>query len=162
MSIATGFRPTINESGLTTGRQVVATYSTYGEAQRAVDHLADASFPVEHTSIVGHDVSLVERVTGRMTKARATLSGAAAGAWFGLFIGLFVGLFTIGPVWFSLLIAGLVIGAIWGAVFGFIAQWATRGRRDFASEVGLVAASYEVTVADAYAARARQLLSQLG
>jgi hypothetical protein len=47
MSIATGFRPTINESGLTTGRQVVATYSTYGEAQRAVD------LPAQHSGRPG-------------------------------------------------------------------------------------------------------------
>jgi uncharacterized membrane protein len=162
VSFATNIRPGILDGDVATGRQVVATYSTYTQAQRAVDHLADASFPVERTSIVGRDVTLVEQVTGRMTSARATAMGAAGGAWFGLFIGLFVGLFTIGPVWFSLLIAGLVIGAIAGAVFGFVAHWASGGRRDFSSEFGLAAARYELTIADADADRARQLLSQLG
>ena len=140
--------------------QVVARYATYDQAQRAVDHLSDASFPVEYSSIVGRDLSLVEQVTGRMTKARATLMGAGSGAWFGLFIGLFVGLFTIGPVWITLVIAGLVIGAVWGGAFGLAAQWATRGERDFASASAIVAAQYEVTVADPYDDRARQLLSQ--
>jgi uncharacterized membrane protein len=162
MSIATGMNPRIADSVGLAGRQVVASYTTYGQAQFAVDHLSDSSFPVEQTSIIGRDLSLVERVTGRMTKTRAAAMGAVAGAWFGLFIGLFVGIFTIGPVWLSLVIAGLVIGAIWGAIFGFVAQWATHGQRDFASARAIVAARYDVTVADAYADRARQLISSLG
>jgi uncharacterized membrane protein len=145
-----------------TGGQVVASYTTYGQAQLAVDHLSDSSFPVEHSAIIGRDLSLVEQVTGRMTKTRATAMGAFAGAWFGLFIGLFVGLFAVGPVWLSLVLVGIVIGAIWGAIFGFVAQWLTRGQRDFASVSAIVAARYDVTVADAYAERARQLLSSLG
>ncbi len=42
------------------GRQLVATYATYDEAQRAVDQLSDAGFPVESVDIVGRDLSLVE------------------------------------------------------------------------------------------------------
>jgi hypothetical protein len=162
MIIATEARPGVADSVGLTGRQVVANYTTYGQAQSAVDHLSDSSFPVENTAIVGRDLSLVEQVTGRMTKSRAAAMGALTGAWFGLFIGLFIGLFTIGPVWLSLVLAGLVIGAIWGAIFGFIAQWATRGQRDFASASAIVAARYDLTVVDAYAERARQLLSSLG
>jgi hypothetical protein len=162
MTVATGTRPGVADSLGLSGRQVVASYASYDQAQLAIDHLSDSSFPVEHTSIVGRDLSLVEQVTGRMTKARATAMGAGAGAWFGLFIGLFLGLFTIGPVWLSLLVGGLVIGAIWGGIFGFVAHWATRGQRDFASVKAIAAARYEVTVADAYAERARQLLSSLG
>lgn len=162
MSIATGMRPGVADSVGLDGRQVVASFTTYGQAQSVVDRLSDSSFPVEHTAIVGRDVSIVERVTGRMTKTRAAAMGAFGGAWFGLFIGFFFGLFTIGPVWLSLVVAGLVIGAVWGAVFGFVAQWATHGQRDFASRSGLIAARYEVTVTDAYAERARQMLSSLG
>ena len=142
--------------------QVIATYRTYLEAQRAVDHLSDASFPVEHTAIIGRDLSLVEQVTGRMTTTRATLMGAAVGAWFGLFIGLFFGLFTVGAAWLSLVVAGIIIGAIWGAIFGFVAHWATHGQRDFASASAIVAARYDLTVGGADVARARQLLSSLG
>ncbi len=162
MSVATGLTPGVADSVGLAGGQVVESYTTYGQAQRAVDHLSDSSFPVENTSIVGRDLRLVERVTGRMTKTRATAMGAVGGAWFGLFIGLFIGLFTIGPVWLSLVLAGLVIGAIWGAIFGFVAHWTTRGQRDFASASAIVAARYDVTVTDAFAERARQLLSSLG
>jgi hypothetical protein len=142
--------------------QVVATYSTYPDAQRAVDRLSDAGFPVEHTQIIGLDLRLVEKVTGRLTNVRAAAAGAASGAWFGLFIGLLVGLFTTGPAWLGLVLGGVLIGAFWGAVFGFFAHWTTQGRRDFASTQGLVAARHELWVADEHAARARQLLADLG
>ena len=144
------------------GWQVVASYENYADAQRAVDRLSDAGFPVEHTEIVGRDLRLVERVTGRMTNARAAAAGATGGAWFGLFIGLLVGLFTTGPAWLGLMLGGLLIGAVWGAIFGFLAHWATRGQRDFASIQSLVAGSHDLLVADEYAQQARELLSHPG
>jgi uncharacterized protein YqgC (DUF456 family) len=103
-------------------------------------------------------VRLVERVTGRLTTARAAGAGALSGAWFGLFIGLLVGLFTSGPEWFGLVLGGLLIGAFWGAVFGFVAHWLTRGQRDFSSVRGLVASRYDVSVQQDQAQRARELL----
>src|ERR1700747_942435 len=112
--------------------EVGASYSNYAGAQSAVDRLSDASFPVQYVEIVGRDLRLVEQVTGRVTKLRATGAGAGSGAWFGLFVGLLVGLFTTGPTWLGLVLGGLVIGAIAGGVFGFLVQWATHGQRDFA------------------------------
>ena len=140
--------------------QTIANYPTYPEAQAAVDRLSDAGFPVESVDIVGSDLRLVERVTGRLTRGRAAWAGAGVGATWGLFFGLLVGLFTTGPEWVGLVIGGLVIGAIWGALFGFFAHWSTGGRRDFASTSGLVAARYDLMVADEHAARARELLAQ--
>jgi Heat induced stress protein YflT domain len=136
----------------------VASYATYAEAQRAVDALSDAGFPVESVSIIGHDVRLVERVTGRLTTARAAGAGAVSGAWFGLFIGLLVGLFTTGAEWIGLVLGGLLIGAVWGAIFGFVAHWTTRGQRDFSSVSSLVAGRYDVTAPQTQAERARELL----
>ncbi len=95
-----------------------------------------------------------------MTTGRATLAGAGSGAWFGLFIGLLVGLFTTGPAWARLVIGGVFIGAAWGAIFGFLAHYAMRGRRDFASDRALVADRYDVVVT-ADAERARTMLAQL-
>ena len=145
---------------LAAGRQSVASYATYPEAQQAVDFLSDSGFPVEHTDVVGSDLRLVEHVTGRLTNARAAMAGAGSGAWFGLLIGLLVGLFTTGPVWLGLILGGLAIGALWGAVFGFVAHSATRGRRDFASVSGIVAGRYELVVAPEHADRARVLLAE--
>jgi hypothetical protein len=71
-----------------------------------------------------------------------------------------VGLFTTGPTWAGLVLGGLLIGAVWGAIFGFIAHYAMRGRRDFASARALVAERYDVLVT-AEAERARTLIAQL-
>ena len=137
----------------------VATYETYDTVQEAVDRLSDASFPVENVEIVGRSLRLVERVTGRLTNARAAGAGAATGAWLGLFVGLLIGIFSSGPVWLGLMFGGLLIGAVWGAAFGFIAHWATHGRRDFASTAGLSAESYDLMVVEDEAERARTLLA---
>src|SRR5918997_7179681 len=139
-------------------RQPVASFATYAEAQRAVDLLSDAGFPVEVAEIVGYDLRLVERVLGRITTVRAAGAGAASGAWFGLFIGLLVGLFTTGPEWLGLVLGGVLIGAFWGAVFGFFAHWATRGMRDFASVRPLAAGPHGGKLPPPQGARARPLL----
>jgi hypothetical protein len=143
------------------GDEVVAGYQTYADAQAAIDRLADAQFPVQYTEIVGRNLRLVERVTGRITDGRATAVGAATGAWFGLFIGLLVGLFTPGPAWLGLILGVLLIGVLWGALFGFLAHRMGSGRHDYESLRSLAASRYEVMVANAYADRARQLLSPL-
>jgi hypothetical protein len=146
---------------ITAGRQTVARYDRYEDAQRAVDHLSDSGFPVEQVEIVGSDLHLVEHVTGRLTSGRAALAGAGSGAWFGLFVGLLVGLFTTGPTWLGLVLGGAAIGAAWGALFGFIAHSATNGQRDFAATGGLVAEHYDVTVPDGDAERARSLINEM-
>jgi hypothetical protein len=140
----------------------VASYTSYEKAQHAVDQLSDEQFPVENLDIVGSGLRLVERVTGRLTKTRATAAGAVSGAWFGLFIGLLVGLFTQGPAWIGLIIGGLLIGAAWGAVFGFAGHAATRGRRDFSSAQTLTATRYDIIARGGTADRARSILQQAG
>jgi hypothetical protein len=133
---------------------LLASFSDYLEAQRLVDRMSDDGFPVESVRIIGDGVRTVEQVTGRMTRGRAALAGAASGAWFGVFIGLLFGLFTAGAAWVPLLLVSLLIGAFWGAVFGFVAHWSTRGQRDFSSVMTLQAQRYEVHVDQAMAARA--------
>ena len=155
--MATGF----DSQFTTAGRQTIARYDRYEDAQRAVDHLSDAGFPVEEVEIVGSDLHLVEHVTGRLTTGRAAMAGAGSGAWFGLFVGLLVGLFTTGPAWLGLVLGGAAIGAAWGALFGFFAHRATHGQRDFSSARGLVAEHYDVTVSVADEERARTLIAQI-
>jgi hypothetical protein len=152
--------PTTDIVSPPSGGETVATYNSYEDAERAVDYLSDNGFPVENAQIVGSSLRLVEQVTGRVTTGRAALAGAGSGAWFGLFIGLLVGLFTTGPTWAGLVLGGLLIGAAWGAIFGFVAQYAMRGRRDFSSARALVAERYDVAVT-AEAERARTLIEQL-
>jgi hypothetical protein len=154
--------PDASTRDTTTGRATVTVgvYLDYASAQRAVDYLSDNQFPVEHTTIVGTDLRLVEKVLGRITVARAAALGAGTGAWFGLLIGLVLGLFAASG-WWLIILTGVLLGAVWGAVFGAVAQAATRGQRDFASRSMLVAGQYAIAVDTEYADQARQLLTRL-
>ncbi len=145
-----GSRPTVT----------VATFPDYVLAQRAVDYLSDNQFPVQHTTIIGTDLRLVERVLGRMTIARAALLGAGSGAWLGLLIGLLLSLFSTSG-WWRILLAGLIFGAVWGAIFGAFAHAMTGGQRDFASRSTIAAGQYAVTVDAEFADQAKQLLTRL-
>jgi uncharacterized membrane protein len=144
-----------------TAWNTVASYDDYAAAQRAVDRLSDDGFPVEHLDIIGSDLRLIERVTGRLTKARAAGAGAVSGAWFGLLIGLLLSIFTTGP-WWGLFVVGAVIGAVWGALFGFLGHAATRGARDFASARTLAAMRYDIVARDGYLDAARSGLQLAG
>ena len=147
---------------LPVGRYSLGSYPRYEQAQAVVDHLSDRGFPVEHLSIVGADLHLVERVTGRMTRGKAALAGAMSTAWLGLLFGLFVGLFAeSGTALLGLALYGLVFGAIFGAALGFAAHAATGGRRDFSSTAGLAATRYEVLVEQSRAQEAERLVAQL-
>ncbi|MFC0509241.1 general stress protein [Micromonospora costi] len=157
-------RPTTPGDGQSPGTGpptvTIGSYPDYPSAQRVVDYLADNRFPVEHSAIVGTNLTLVETVLGRMTTARAALIGAGTGAWFGLFIGLLFGIFTVGN-WLGVIVVGLVVGAIWGAVFGAVAHAMTGGQRDFTSASSLRAGQYAVIVDASLADQARQLLGRL-
>ncbi|MEU7698077.1 general stress protein [Streptomyces sp. NPDC039028] len=145
-------------------RRPVASYKTYEEAERAVDHLSDQGFPVERVAIIGQDVRLVEQVTGRMDYGRATLQGAASGALPGALIGWLFGLVNwLDPVVSALLLAvyGLIFGAIVGALFGMLLHALQGGRRDFASFRSLQPSRYEVVADEAVADEAVRLLAAL-
>lgn len=135
-------------------QQHVASFDNYLAAQHLVDRMSDGGFPVEHVRIVGDGVRTVEHVTGRMTKGKAALAGAASGAWFGVLVGLLFAIFVVGPLWLWMVLVAVVVGAIWGAIFGFAAHWSTRGRRDFSSVQTLQAQRYDVYVAAEHAAEA--------
>jgi len=145
--------------GLPTGLSV-GTYDTYAEAQRAVDHLADEKFPVENLAIVGTDLRQVERVTGRMTWAKAALGGLASGAWIGLFVGLLIGLFT-DDGWGQIILFSVLWGALFMLILALVGYAATGGRRDFTSQNVTIAAHYEIFCQHQHAERARELLAKL-
>ena len=140
----------------------VGTFETYEQAQRAVDFLSDEHFPVQHVTIVGNGLRMVERVTGRLTQGRAAAAGAAGGAWWGLFLGVVLMLFSTSEEnGFLLLLLTLIAGAVFGAVFGIIGYALTGGKRDFTSQSSVVATSYEVLCKYAHADAARALLDRL-
>jgi hypothetical protein len=143
--------------------QVVGAYDTYREAQRAVDFLSDQDFPVQHVSIVGSDLRMVERVQGRLTRGRAAAAGAGSGAWFGLFVGLLLALFSDSDTSDAgLILAGVLYGVVFGAVFGFVGHALSGGRRDFTSTSKIVSSRYELVCTWAEADRAREVLARMG
>ena len=147
---------------LPTGEQVAA-YGAYLDAQKAVDHLADNEFPVQHVTIVGTDLRMVERVTGRLTYSRIALAGLASGAWFGLFVGLLLSIFSTGDQAAVLpILPAMAIGAAFGILFSLISYSFTGGRRDFTSASQIVAGSYSLLCAPDVAHRARGLLAEIG
>lgn len=138
----------------------VGSYDDYPKAQAAVDYLSDQKFPVENVTIIGSDLRMIEKVTGRLTWGRAIAAGAIGGAWWGLFVGLLLGIFSSnGGAWIGSVLAGLGIGLLFGAIFGAIGYAATQGRRDFTSTSQIVASRYDVMCAPAQAEQARELLA---
>ncbi len=145
-----------------TDRPIVGSYPTYEHAQRAVDHLADNKFPVEHTAIIGSDLRMVETVIARLTWGRVIGAGAASGAWFGLLIGLLLSLFVTSKHGaFGLIVFALVWGAVFGVIFASSGYAMTRGRRDFTSRSKIVAARYDVVADVDVAEDAKNLLIKL-
>jgi hypothetical protein len=143
-------------------RRAIAAYENYADAERAVDRLSDLRFPVERVAIVGHDLKVVEQVTGRLNYGGAALKGAVSGALPGALIGWIFGLFSlVNPLVASLLLAlyGLIIGAVIGAVLGLIMHAMQHGRRDFDAVSMMVPSRYEVLVDDEVADEAARLLA---
>lgn len=137
---------------------VLGEYETYPEAQKVVDRLAKAEFPVKGIAIVGSDLKTVERVTGRLSYGRAALSGAASGAWLGLFFGMLLFLFSPEPQ-LSFIVAAAFIGSGFGMIFGITTYAINRRRRDFSSTHQVLAARYEIIIDPSQTARARQALA---
>ncbi|MEU8381698.1 general stress protein [Streptosporangium sp. NPDC048865] len=151
--------PTGLDTQVVVDRRVLAGYDNYLAAQRTVDGLSDAGFPVENVAIVGSDLKLEETVTGRMTNGRAALTGAGSGAAFGAVVGMFLGLFTSTTMSFFVLVLWAALwGAVMGAAFGFINHVFTGGKRDFASRSAIVAGRYDVLVAASHMDHARAIL----
>lgn len=151
-----------NQQGIgsdVTRRPTLVSYDNYLEAQKVVDRLSDEHFPVQYVAIVGVDLRLVESVLGRMSWARAALSGMATFAWFGVLIGLFVSFFgSENTQALQLILLGLLFGAAFGIVFGMVSYAFTGGRRDFVSRQALQAARYDVLCDADHIGEARRVL----
>jgi uncharacterized membrane protein len=142
--------------------RIVAAYPTYTEAEQAVQQLAKANFPVEHVTIMGRGIQMVERVTGKVTWIDSVIRGSLTGALVGLLVGWLFGVFD----WFTpivsafwLAVDGFWFGALVGSLFGFITWLFMRGRRDFGSVGGLQAERYELHVDGEVADEAERILS---
>ena len=150
----------ISTSGLPRG-ELLGRYTSYLDAQKLVDYLADNDFPVAAVSIVGNDVRTVERVTAKLSYPRVALAGAAQGGMMGLFVGLLLTLFGGGGNGLYQILSAIGLGmAIW-MIAGVISYSTRRGKRDFASSSQFVATSFDVVVDFEHAQAARALASKL-
>ncbi|MDU0347691.1 general stress protein [Actinomyces sp. MRS3W] len=135
----------------------VASFSTYAEAQHAVDSLSDSGFPVQYLAIIGTDLRQVEHITGRMSWGRAVANGAGSGLWIGIFFAAMMLLLGPSTGTGTMMIAAVLMGLIWGIVFQVAAYAVTRGKRDFTSVSQVVASRYSVIASQLAAEAARAL-----
>ncbi len=140
----------------------LGTYDKYEDAQKAVDTLSDAEFPVQNCLIVGTDLKQLERITGRLSWGRVLVGGGLSGVWLGLFVGLIFALFAPQTNVFALVLSTMLFGALFGAVWGAITYAATGGHRDFSSISQIVPSKYEVLVEHKHAQQAREILAKAG
>jgi hypothetical protein len=138
--------------------EVVATFESYEDAQKAVDALSHAEFPVKELSIIGNDLTSVERVTGKLSYGRAAGAGALSGLWVGLFFGLLLTLLSPNASTLLFIAAAALIGAGFGMFFNIAVYSLNRRRRDFTSVMQVVATSYSVLTGPELANRARNVL----
>ena len=136
--------------------QSVGIFDTYPDAAKAIDYLADESFPVQNLAIVGTDLKTVERVLSRKTWGSVISQGAVQGVTMGLMMSLMLYLFMPGVNWMAVLLTGLALGVGMSMLFAAVAYTATRGERDFNSVQQTVATRYEIPVLRAFA---RELLA---
>jgi len=139
--------------------QSLGTFTSYADAQRAVDALADQNFPVANIAIVGTDLKLVERVTGRKTWGTVFSQGLLSGLSTALMIALMLVLFT-GQDFFAIFVMALVIGTLIGVGFSAIGHLMSRGQRDFTSVSQTIPSKFEILCEHKVAAQARELLSR--
>ncbi|WP_206222278.1 general stress protein [Schaalia sp. ZJ1691] len=137
----------------------VASYKTYAEAQGGVDFLSDQMFDVKSITIVGTDLHMVERVTGRLTMARSALSGATTGVLWGALMGMMVSFSTQSTGASLWILIGMLGGALVGTLMSAIGYAMSGGRRDFTSHSQVVASRYAV-LASAEIDKAFELLQK--
>ena len=140
--------------------QSLGVFDSYPDAQKAVDHLADNNFPVGNLAIVGTDLRLVERVTGRRTWGTTLGQGVMSGLSTGFIVAIFMMILFPSPNFLGQLLTALVIGVAIGLLFAVLGYALSRGQRDFTSVTQTVATKYELLCEHKVVAQARELLAQ--
>lgn len=136
----------------------VGVYEKYEAAQKAVDYLADQKFPVENLAIVGTDLKLVERVTGRKNWGSVIGQSILTGISTGLLVGILLLLFTPQGQFLSMLAIALGIAIVINVIFGAVIYAASGGRRDFNSIRTTIPSKFEILCEHKHAAEAREKL----
>ena len=137
---------------------VVASFSSYEQAREAVDTLARREgFSLQQISIVGSDLKSVERVIGRMSAARAAMSGAVTGTMMGLFVTL-MWLLIYPEAGFSSILGVFLLAIAFGTIWSLLTYALSPRKREFTSMMQLTASRFDLLVPPALAAQAAQVL----
>lgn len=124
----------------------VADFSNYADAVKYVERIIRGDFPASAISIVGTNLSTVERVRGKVNYARIALSGAVTGIWIGLIFFLVFGSSADQATAQLNLGSAILIGAGIGMLLQVIRFSLARNKRGFSSGSLVIAAKYEVVV----------------
>lgn len=136
----------------------VGVYEKYEDAQKAVDYLADQKFPVENLAIVGTDLKLVERVTGRKHWGSVIRQSVLTGISTGLLVGILLALFSQPGQFWGMLLVALAMAIVINVVFGALTYRLSGGKRDFNSIRTTIPNRFEILCEHKVVARARELL----
>ena len=146
-----------------TPAEIVASFATWDEAQRAIDFLADRRVPLRHLTVVTRELQLVAR--GPLGGyARTIMARAESGAISGAFVGCVLGILVAAPPATSPLVLGLsgvTLGAVGGGLLGFCQRaWS---RRAIAHDLvrSVKAGRYDLMATAGAADTARRLLHEL-
>lgn len=138
----------------------LGVYEKYEDAQKAVDFLADNKFPVENLAIVGTDLKLVERVTGRKNWGSVIRQSALTGISTGLLVGIVLALFSPPERFWPILLVAIGIAIVINVIFGAAVYAMSGGRRDFTSVRTTIPSKFEVLCEHKYVAAAREQLGR--
>ena len=133
-------------------REVVASFSSYAEAERAIESLATASVPAEKLRIIGHGLRIPRGQDGR--SLRWMFEAGIVGAAIGAFIILLAVVLGLGDsVAGSLTFSALLLGAACGLLAGIGALVVARLQLP-EGDIRLFAERYDVTADPKIADRA--------
>lgn len=138
--------------------RTVGSYQTYEAAKHAVDVLiANEGFSAQSISIIGSDLSSVERVTGRMSVGRTALNGVMTGVMIGLFMSLMW--MIVNPITNFIVLVGIFLLSIaFGVIWSLIVYAMTPNKREFTSMMQLTAGRFDIIVPNELANDATSIL----
>src|SRR3954447_3792478 len=152
---------------------VIAVFPDLDAAQRAVERLGEAGFPIDRISVIGKDLQSETRINGFVTTGDVAGPAAATGAWVGGLCGLLGGtallfipgagpLLVLGPL--AAAAVGAAEGALFGGAVGAILGHFVAKEHLPKYERSIAAGSYLVVAhgLDDDVERARQLLTDAG
>jgi hypothetical protein len=140
----------------------VGVFDHYEDARLLVNRLVGGGIAPHQVSIVGADVTVVERILSRYSYGRAALTSGGTGLWVGALVGGLISLLSpdegVAP-----LVAGGLIGAGAGMIVG-IALYTSRGatRPRYRSTQQVIAATYRVVVDAEVGGKAKRLAAEEG